>query len=75
SRDREVGYGARLGGGVFRDLSIGTFQIEGFFSYSFSNFINPGDLTTRTPDISNHWVVGFTVSYMVSLSKKKGNVE
>ncbi len=75
TRDRTLGYGARLGGGVFRDLSIGTFQIEGFFSYSFSNFINPGDLTTETPDISNHWVVGFTVGYMISISKKRDDLE
>ncbi|MEQ9008163.1 MAG: hypothetical protein RLP12_09785, partial [Ekhidna sp.] len=69
-RDREFGYGGRLGGGIFRDLPIGTFQIEGFFSYSFSNFINPGDLSTESPDISNHWVVGFTVGYMISLGNK-----
>ena len=69
-RDNDIGYGARLGGGIFRDLSIGTFQIEGFFSYSFSNFINAGDLTTETPDISNHWSVGFTVGYMLDLSAK-----
>lgn len=71
NRDREFGYGARLGGGIFRDLSIGTFQIEGFFSYSFSNFIDPGDLTTETPDISNHWMVGCTVGYMISLGGNK----
>lgn len=70
SRDRDVGYGARLGGGFFRDMSIGTFQLEGFFSYSFSNFIDPGDLTTETPDLSNHWMVGFTVGYMISLGGK-----
>ena len=69
-RDREVGYGARLGGGLFRELSIGTFQVEGFFSYSFSNFIDPGDLTTETPDLSNHWMIGFTVGYMISLGGK-----
>ncbi|WP_462250822.1 porin family protein [Ekhidna sp.] len=71
SRDRDIGYGARLGGGMFRDLSIGTFQLEGFFSYSFSNFINAGDLTTETPDISNHWMLGFTVGYMISLGGDK----
>ncbi|WP_420315935.1 hypothetical protein [Ekhidna sp.] len=70
ARDREFGYGARIAGGIFRDLDIGTFQLEGFFSYSFSNFIGPGDLTTETPDLSNHWVVGFTVGYLVSLGKK-----
>ncbi|WP_421764866.1 hypothetical protein [Ekhidna sp.] len=73
-RDRDIGYGARLGGGMFRDLSIGTFQLEGFFSYSFSNFIDPGDLTTERPDLSNHWAVGFTVGYMISLGGNK-NVE
>ncbi|MEO9484221.1 MAG: outer membrane beta-barrel protein [Ekhidna sp.] len=71
SRDRDLGYGARLGGGVFRDLAIGTFQVEGFFSYSFSNFINPGDLTTETPDLSNHWMVGFTVGYMIAIGGNK----
>lgn len=68
-RDRKFGYGARLAGGIFRDLSIGTFQLEGFFSYSFSNFINPGDLVDETPDLSNHWSVGVTLGYMISLSK------
>ncbi|WP_370087731.1 porin family protein [Ekhidna sp.] len=68
-RDREFGYGARLGGGIFRDLSIGTFQLEGFFTYSFSNFIDPGDLVDETPDLSNHWSVGVTLGYMISFSK------
>lgn len=72
-RDRKIGYGARLGGGIFRDMSIGTFQLEGFFSYSFSNFINPGDLTTEIPDLSNHWMVGFTVGYMISLGGNKSD--
>jgi len=70
ARDREVGYGARLSGGVFREMAIGTVQLEGFFSYSFSNFIDAGDLTTRTPDLSNHWLLGFTVGYMISFGKK-----
>lgn len=71
SRDRTFGYGARLSGGLFRALSIGTFQLEGFFSYSFSNFIDAGDLTSETPDLSNHWMVGFTVGYMIPLVGKK----
>ncbi len=70
-RDRQVGYGARLGGGMWRELSIGTFQLEGFFSYSFSNFIDAGDLTTETPDLSNHWMLGFTVGYMISFGDNK----
>lgn len=71
TRDRNVGYGARASGGIFRDMAFGTIQIEGFFSYSFSNFIDPGDLTTETPDLSNHWVVGGTLAYMFQIGKKK----
>ena len=71
NRDRKVGYGSRLGIGVFRDLSIGTFQLEGFFSYSFSNFIDAGDLTTKIPNISHQWTLGATIGYMILVKKPK----
>lgn len=70
-RDRKIGYGGRLSGGIFRDFSFGSIQLEGFFSYSFSNFMNPGDLTTEVPDISNLWVGGATLGYMFRLGKEK----
>lgn len=71
SRDNEIGYGARLSAGIFRDFSFGMLHLEGFFTYSFSNFIDPGDLTDRTPDISNLWTTGVSLGYLIPLKKKK----
>ncbi len=70
-RDREFGYGARASGGVFRDFSFGSIHLEGFFTYSFSNFINAGNLTDETPDISNLWVVGGSIGYLIPFGKLK----
>ena len=71
SRDNEVGYGARMSGGIFRTFPFGMVHIEGFFSYSISNFIDAGDITDETPDISNLWNTGVSVAYLFSLSKKQ----
>ncbi|MEQ9403394.1 MAG: outer membrane beta-barrel protein [Cyclobacteriaceae bacterium] len=69
-RDRTVGYGGRLSGGVFRDFPFGSLHLEGFITYSFSNFINAGDLTNdQLPDISNLWSVGVSVGYFISFGK------
>ena len=70
-RDNEIGYGARLSAGMFRDFSFGMLHLEGFFTYSFSNFIDAGDLTTETPDISNLWVAGVSLGYLIPLNKKE----
>ncbi|MEM9896612.1 MAG: outer membrane beta-barrel protein [Bacteroidota bacterium] len=70
-RDREIGYGFRASGGFFQDFSFGQVHLEGFFSYSVSNFINPGDLTTETPDISNLWVVGGAIGYLIPFKSRK----
>ena len=71
SRDKEAGYGMRASGGYFREFSFGMIHLEGFFSYSISNFIDPGDLTTRTADISNLWYTGVSLGYLINVSKKK----
>lgn len=71
TRDNKVGYGARTSAGIFREFGFGMLQLEGYFSYSISNFIDPGDLTTDTPDISNLWNVGASVAYLIRLSSKK----
>lgn len=71
SRDNEVGYGARASGGIFREFSFGMVHLEGFFTYSISNFMNPGDLTTQTPDISNLWYTGVSLGYLIQLGKNK----
>ncbi len=69
-RDREIGYGGRLSGGVFRDFSFGSLHLEGFFSYSFSNFIDAGDLTNdQLPDISNLWNLGVSIGYLIPYGK------
>lgn len=70
-RDNTIGYGARLSAGMFREFSFGMLHLEGFFTYSFSNFIDPGDLTDRTPDLSNMYTVGASLGYLINLGKKK----
>jgi len=70
NRDRRGGYGARFSGGVFRDFPFGSLHLEGFFTYSFSNFIDAGDLSNdQLPDISNLWSLGVSVGYFISFGK------
>ena len=69
TRDNKVGYGARASGGVFREFSFGMLHLEGFFSYSISNFMNAGDLTSETPDISNLWYTGVSLGYLFKVGK------
>lgn len=70
-RDREFGYGGRTSAGIFRDFSFGSLHIEGFFTYSISNFIDPGKLTDETPDVSNLWTVGASIGYLIPFGKLK----
>jgi hypothetical protein len=69
-RDRRGGYGTRISGGVFRDFPFGSLHLEGYFTYSFSNFIDAGDLTNdQLPDISNLWNFGVSVGYFIPFGK------
>jgi len=70
-RDHEAGYGFRTSAGIFRDFSFGQLHLEGFFSFSISNFIEAGDLTTETPDVSNLWTTGVSLGYLLSLGEKE----
>ena len=70
-RDHEIGYGFRTSAGIFRDFSFGQLHFEGFFSFSISNFIDAGDLTTETPDTSNLWVTGISLGYLFKLGKRE----
>ncbi len=70
-RDNEVGYGGRASGGIFREFPFGMLHLEGFFAYSISNFMDAGDLTTRTPDISNLWTAGVSLGYLFQVGGKK----
>jgi len=69
SRDNKFGYGFRGGAGVFRDFPIGTFLIEGHFSYSLSNMLDPVTLDTGIPNISNNYVIGVSLAYMISFGE------
>ena len=71
NRDRSAGYGGRASAGVFRDFSFGSIHLEGFFTYSISNFIDAGNLTDETPDISNLWTVGGSIAYLIPFGKLK----
>ena len=69
-RDREIGYGGRTSAGIFRDFPFGSLQVEGFLTYSFSNFIDAGDLKDdQLPDISNLWSIGISVGYFMPFGK------
>ena len=71
-RDHKVGYGGRISGGIFRDFSFGSIHLEGFFTYSFSNLFDAGDLTNELPpDISNHWVLGGSIGFLIPFGKLK----
>ena len=70
-RDNKVGYGARASGGIFREFSFGMVHLEGFFSYSISNFMDPGELSTEVPDISNLWYAGVSLGYLIPVGKKR----
>ena len=69
-RDHEIGYGGRVSGGIFRDFSFGSLHFESFFTYSFSNLIDAGDLTNdQLPDTSNLWNAGISVGYFISFGQ------
>lgn len=70
ARDREIGYGFRASGGIFRDFSFGSLHLEGFFTFSISNVVDAGNLTDASlPDISNHWTSGVAVAYLIPFGK------
>ncbi|MEQ8472273.1 MAG: outer membrane beta-barrel protein [Marinoscillum sp.] len=69
SRDRDFGYGVRASLGVQYDSPIGLFHVDGFLGFSVSSFIRIEDLSERLPDLSNHYVGGFTVAYLIPFGK------
>jgi len=71
SRDRKFGYGVRVSVGVQREFSFGLIHLDGFFKYGISNFLYTKDLSNRLPDISNFYVAGFTVGYLLPFGKMK----
>lgn len=68
-RDNDFGYGGRASLGVQHSLPFGTFHVDGYFSYSANSFIKSTDLSSRLPDITNHYLVGFSVAYLIPFGK------
>lgn len=69
NRDKKLGYGGRGSLGIWYESSVGTFQLEGFFTFSISNMIDYGSFDTRIPDLSNHFAGGVSVSYLIPFGK------
>jgi len=70
-RDREFGYGIRASLGIQYDSKIGAFHADGFISYSASSFIRVDKLSERLPDLTNHYLAGFSIAYMIPFGKLK----
>jgi len=69
-RDSKFGYGARVSGGIFRDFPFGSLHLEGYFTYSFSNFIDSGGLTDpNLPNITNLWTAGASIGFLIPFGK------
>ncbi|UXP32491.1 PorT family protein [Reichenbachiella agarivorans] len=70
-RDPNFGYGFRGGAGVFYDSRVGTFMLEGSFNYSLSNYLDPVTFDSGVPTLSNHYLLGITVGYLISFGELK----
>ncbi len=70
NRDNSVGYGFRGSVGIFRNFSFGQLHLEGFFSFSISNFIDGKELVSEVPNVSNLLTTGFSLGYLIEIGKK-----
>lgn len=70
-RDRDFGYGVRTSLGMQYEFPFGTIHLDGFISYSISSFIRTEDFNDRLPDLTNHYLGGFTIAYMIPFGKMK----
>lgn len=68
-RDGNFGYGLRAGGGVSHDFSFGQIHLEGFFTYSLSNIMDPVSRDSGVPDISNSFIFGASLAYLIPFGK------
>ncbi|WP_258097925.1 PorT family protein [Marinoscillum pacificum] len=68
-RDRKLGYGVKVSVGIHRDFPFGALHLDGFLSYSASSFIKTDDFSDRLPDLTNHYLGGFTVAYLIPFGK------
>lgn len=69
SRDHNFGYGFRGGIGAFYDFDFGTLMLESSFTYSLSDMLEPGSLSSGIPNSSKNYVIGISVGYMFSFGE------
>jgi hypothetical protein len=69
SRDNSFGYGLRGGGGMSYDFPFGQVHLETFFSYSLTNVFDPASKSSRVPDVSNNFVAGVSLAYLIPFGK------
>ncbi len=64
-RDGKFGYGLRMGGGISHDFPFGQIHLEGFFTYSLSNIMDPVSRDSGVPDVSNSFIFGVSLAYLI----------
>ena len=69
SRDRTFSYGLRAGFGLQREFSFGAIHLEGYATYSMRDMLEYGSFDSGIPDLSNSYVMGFSVAYMIGFGK------
>lgn len=67
NRDNKFGFGLKGTAGFQKDFSFGALQVEGFFSYSISSFIDYDRPSDFIPHISQLYNIGFSVGYLLPL--------
>lgn len=69
NRDNSFGYGLRGGGGISYDFPFGQIHLESFFSFSLTNVFDPANKDSRIPDVSNNFVAGISLAYLIPFGK------
>ena len=69
-RDKQFGYGLKLGGSFLRAFGTSLIEISGYFDYSLSNFIETEVRSSPVPDISNLFNFGISIGYFIPIGKK-----
>lgn len=69
SRDSKLGFGTKASLGLQKTFDFGTIHLEAFNTFNVSNLFVPPSYDSGVPDISNQFVFGFTVAYLMEFGK------
>ncbi len=70
-RDRKFGYGIRTSLGLQHQFPFGALHLDGFIGYSVSSFMKTDNFSDRLPDLTNHYLGGFSLAYLIPFGKMK----